>query len=227
MTKRYVVTVDGPAGSGKSTVSRLLARELSCVYLDTGALYRAVALKVSRAGLAPDDRAGIAALCAKTAVALAVREGATRVLLDGQDVTEEIRTPAISMLASTVSALPEVRQRLLAVQREAAPAGGIVAEGRDMGTVVFPGADVKFFLTAGPEERGRRRWLELKQRGHEVELAEVIRDVARRDRQDSGREIAPLRPSGDAVLVDSTGKSVEEVVQEMLRVIKGKGNRVF
>lgn len=227
MTKRYVVTVDGPAGSGKSTVSRLLARELSCVYLDTGALYRAVALKVSRAGLAPDDRAGIAALCAKTAVALAVREGATRVLLDGQDVTEEIRTPAISMLASTVSALPEVRQRLLAVQRETAPAGGIVAEGRDMGTVVFPGADVKFFLTAGPEERGRRRWLELKQRGHEVELAEVIRDVARRDRQDSGREIAPLRPSGDAVLVDSTGKSVEEVVQEMLRVIKGKGNRVF
>jgi len=222
-----VVTVDGPAGSGKSTVSRLLARELSCVYLDTGALYRAVALKVSRAGLAPDDRAGIAALCAKTAVALAVREGATRVLLDGQDVTEEIRTPAISMLASTVSALPEVRQRLLAVQRETAPAGGIVAEGRDMGTVVFPGADVKFFLTAGPEERGRRRWLELKQRGHEVELAEVIRDVARRDRQDSGREIAPLRPSGDAVLVDSTGKSVEEVVQEMLRVIKGKGNRVF
>jgi len=222
-----VVTVDGPAGSGKSTVSRLLARELSCVYLDTGALYRAVALKVSRAGLAPDDRAGIAALCAKTAVALAVREGATRVLLDGQDVTEEIRTPAISMLASTVSALPEVRQRLLAVQREAAPAGGIVAEGRDMGTVVFPGADVKFFLTAGTEERGRRRWLELKQRGHEVELAEVIRDVARRDRQDSGREIAPLRPSGDAVLVDSTGKSVEEVVQEMLRVIKGKGNRVF
>jgi len=227
LTKRYVVTVDGPAGSGKSTVSRLLARELSCVYLDTGALYRAVALKVSRAGLAPDDRAGIAALCAKTAVALAVREGATRVLLDGQDVTEEIRTPAISMLASTVSALPEVRQRLLAVQRETAPAGGIVAEGRDMGTVVFPGADVKFFLTAGPEERGRRRWLELKQRGHEVELAEVIRDVARRDRQDSGREIAPLRPSGDAVLVDSTGKSVEEVVQEMLRVIKGKGNRVF
>jgi len=227
LTKRYVVTVDGPAGSGKSTVSRLLARELSCVYLDTGALYRAVALKVSRAGLAPDDRAGIAALCAKTAVALAVREGATRVLLDGQDVTEEIRTPAISMLASTVSALPEVRQRLLAVQRESGPAGGIVAEGRDMGTVVFPGADVKFFLTAGPEERGRRRWLELKQRGHEVELAEVIRDVARRDRQDSGREIAPLRPSGDAVLVDSTGKSVEEVVQEMLRVIKGKGNRVF
>jgi len=227
LTKRYVVTVDGPAGSGKSTVSRLLARELSCVYLDTGALYRAVALKVSRAGLAPDDRAGIAALCAETAVSLAVREGATRVLLEGQDVTEEIRTPAISMLASTVSALPEVRQRLLAVQREAAPAGGIVAEGRDMGTVVFPGADVKFFLTAGPEERGRRRWLELRQRGHEVELAEVIRDVARRDRQDSGREIAPLRPSGDAVLVDSTGKSVEEVVQEMLRVIRGKENNVF
>ena len=118
--------------------------------------------------------------------------------------------------------MPEVRQRLLAVQREAAQAGGLVAEGRDMGTVVFPGADVKFFLTAGPEERGRRRWLELKEQGHEVELAEVIGDVERRDRQDSGRAIAPLRPPEDAVLVDSTGKSVEEVVGEMLRVIKDK-----
>jgi len=222
LTKRCVVTVDGPAGSGKSTVSRLLARELACVYLDTGALYRAVALKVSRAGLSAADRPGIAALCADTDITLALHEDSTRVLLDGQDVTDLIRTPAISMLASAVSAVPEVRQRLLAVQREAALAGGIVAEGRDMGTVVFPGADVKFFLTAGPEERGRRRWLELRERGHDVELAEVIRDVERRDRQDSGRAIAPLRPPEDAVLVDSTGKSVEEVVGEMLRVIKDK-----
>lgn len=222
MTKRYVVTVDGPAGSGKSTVSRLLARALAYVYLDTGALYRAVALKVSDAGLAATDRTGIAALCGETAVALVEREGATRILLDGRDVTELIRTPAISMLASTVSAVPEVRQRLLAVQREAARSGGIVAEGRDMGTVVFPGADVKFFLTAGPEERGRRRWLELRERGHVVDLEDVIRDVVLRDRQDSEREIAPLRPSEDGVLVDSTGKTVEEVVEEMLRVINGK-----
>ncbi len=227
MTKRCVVTVDGPAGSGKSTVSRLLARELAYVYLDTGALYRAVALKVTRAGVDVSDRAGIAALCGETDVALVERGGAARILLDGRDVTELIRSPEISMLASTVSAVPEVRQRLLAVQREAALAGGIVAEGRDMGTVVFPGADVKFFLTAGPEERGRRRWLELRERGHEVSLEDVIRDVVRRDRQDSEREIAPLRPAADGVLVDSTGKTVGEVVSEMLQVIKSKENEVL
>lgn len=222
MTKRYVVTVDGPAGSGKSTVSKLLARRLSYVYLDTGALYRAVALKVSSEGLSAADRAGIAALCGETDIALAECEGATRILLDGRDVTELIRTPEISMLASTVSAHPEVRQRLLDVQREAALAGGVVAEGRDMGTVVFPGADVKFFLTAGAEERGRRRWLELRERGHEVGLDEVLHDVVRRDRQDSEREIAPLRPSEDGILVDSTGKSIEDVVEEMFKAIKAR-----
>lgn len=227
MTKRYVVTVDGPAGSGKSTVGRLLARALAYVYLDTGALYRAVALKVGRAGLDASDKPGIAALCSETAVEFVERDGVTRIRLDGRDVTELIRTPEISMLASTVSAVPEVRQRLLAVQRDAARAGGIVAEGRDMGTVVFPGADVKFFLTAGPEERGRRRWLELRERGHEADLEDVIRDVARRDRQDSEREIAPLRPAEDGVFVDSTGKTVEEVVGEMLRVIKGKENKTL
>jgi cytidylate kinase len=220
LTKKCVVTVDGPAGSGKSTVSRLLARRLSYVYLDTGALYRAVALKVSKAGLSAADRAGIAALSGETDIALAELEGTTRILLDGRDVTEFIRTPEISMLASTVSALPEVRQRLLAVQREAARRGGVVAEGRDMGTVVFPGAEVKFFLTAGAEERARRRWLELRERGHEVLLDEVLRDVVWRDRQDSEREIAPLRASEDAVLVDSTGKSIEDVVEEMFRAIK-------
>jgi cytidylate kinase len=227
LTKRYVVTVDGPAGSGKSTVSRLLARRLSYVYLDTGALYRALALKISLAGLATADRVGIAALCSATDVALGECEGATRILLDGRDVTELIRTPEISMLASTVSALPEVRQRLLAVQREAALSGGIVAEGRDMGTVVFPGADVKFFLTAGPEERSRRRWLELRERGHEVSLDEVLRDVLRRDRQDSERAIAPLRPSDDGVLVDSTGKTIDEVVEEMLGAVRRKASKAL
>jgi len=227
LTKRYVVTVDGPAGSGKSTVSRLLARRLGYVYLDTGALYRALALKVSRSGLAADDRAGIAALCAGTAIALDGQGGETRILLDGRDVTGLIRTPEISMLASTVSALPEVRQRLLDMQREAARSGGVVAEGRDMGTVVFPWADVKFFLTAGPEERGRRRWLELQQRGHEVSLDEVLRDVVLRDRQDTEREVAPLRPSDDAIRVDSTGKGIEDVVEEMLGVVAAKRNETF
>ena len=227
MTKKYVVTVDGPAGSGKSTVARLLAQKLSYVYLDTGALYRALALKVRMANLSPDNREKIAVLCGSTTVALRERDGATRIQLDGKDVTELIRTPEISMLASTISALPEVRGALLSVQRDSAREGGVVAEGRDMGTVVFPGADVKFYLTASPEERSRRRWLELKNRGHEVSLEEVLRDVVQRDRQDSEREIAPLRPSDDGVLIDSTGKNIDEVVEEMLGAVRGKSSKAL
>ena len=227
MTKKYVVTVDGPAGSGKSTVGRLLAQRLSYVYLDTGALYRAMALKIQAAGLSHGDREKIAALCASTAIALRERDGATRVMLDGKDVTEFIRTPEISMLASTISTLPEVRGALLSVQRDTARDGGVVAEGRDMGTVVFPGADVKFFLTASAGERSRRRWHELRERGHEVGLEEVLRDVVQRDRQDSEREIAPLRPSDDGVLVDSTGKTINEVVEEMLGAVRGKSSKTL
>jgi cytidylate kinase len=227
LTKKYVVTVDGPAGSGKSTAGRLLAQKLSYVYLDTGALYRAMALKVRKASLSPDNREKIADLCGSTAIALRERDGATRIVLDGEDVTELIRTPEISMLASTISALPEVRDALLSVQRDSARDGGVVAEGRDMGTVVFPGADVKFFLTASAGERSRRRWLELRERGHEVSLEEVLRDVVQRDRQDSEREIAPLRPSDDGVLVDSTGKTIDEVVEEMLGAVRRKSSKAL
>jgi cytidylate kinase len=227
LTKKYVVTVDGPAGSGKSTAGRLLAQKLSYVYLDTGALYRAMALKVRTASLSPDNREKIADLCGSTAIALRERAGATRIVLDGEDVTELIRTPEISMLASTISAQPEVRAALLSVQRDSAREGGVVAEGRDMGTVVFPGADVKFFLTASAGERSRRRWLELRDRGHEVTLEEVLRDVVQRDRQDSEREIAPLRPSDDGVLVDSTGKTIDEVVEEMLGAVRRKSSKAL
>ncbi len=227
MTKKYVVTVDGPAGSGKSTVGRLLAQKLSYVYLDTGALYRAMALKVRTAGLSHDKREQIAALCGSTTIALRERGGATRILLDGVDVTEIIRTPEISMLASTVSALPEVREALLSVQRDSANEGGVVAEGRDMGTVVFPAADVKFFLTASAGERSRRRWLELREREHEVSLEEVLRDVVQRDRQDSERKIAPLRLSDDGVLIDSTGKTIDEVVEEMLGAVRSRASKAL
>jgi cytidylate kinase len=227
LTKKYVVTVDGPAGSGKSTVGRLLAQRLSYVYLDTGALYRAMALKIRAAGLSPDERGKIDALCRTTAIALRESDGATRVVLDGEDVTELIRTPEISMLASTISTLPEVRRALLSVQQDAARDGGVVAEGRDMGTVVFPGADVKFFLTASAGERGRRRWQELRQRGHETSLEVVLTEVVQRDRQDSEREIAPLRPADDGVLVDSTGKSIDEVVEEMLGEVRAKSSKAL
>lgn len=227
MTKKYVVTVDGPAGSGKSTVGRLLAKRLSYVYLDTGALYRAMALKVRMAGVSPDSREKIAILCGSTEIALRECDGTTRILLDGEDVTERIRTPEISMLASTISALPEVRASLLSVQRDSVRDGGVVAEGRDMGTVVFPGADVKFFLTASAGERGRRRWQELKDRGHEVSLEEVLKDVVQRDRQDSERELAPLRPSDDGVLIDSTGKNIDEVVEEMIGAVRGKSSKAL
>jgi cytidylate kinase len=227
LTKKYVVTVDGPAGSGKSTVGRLLAKRLSYVYLDTGALYRAMALKIRMAGVFPDSREKIALLCRSTEIVLRECDGTTRILLDGEDVTERIRTPEISMLASTISALPEVRASLLSVQRDSVRDGGVVAEGRDMGTVVFPGADVKFFLTASAGERGRRRWLELKDRGHEVSLEEVLKDVVQRDRQDSERELAPLRPSDDGVLIDSTGKGIDEVVEEMLGAVRGKSSKAL
>ena len=227
MTKKYVVTVDGPAGSGKSTVGRLLAKRLSYVYLDTGALYRAMALKVRMASVSPDSREKIAILCRSTEIALRECDGTARILLDGEDVTERIRTPEISMLASTISALPEVRASLLSVQRDSVRDGGVVAEGRDMGTVVFPGADVKFFLTASAGERGRRRWQELKDRGHEVSLEEVLKDVVQRDRQDSERELAPLRPSDDGVLIDSTGKNIDEVVEEMLGAVRGKSSKAL
>jgi CMP/dCMP kinase len=227
LTKKYVVTVDGPAGSGKSTVGRLLAQKLSYVYLDTGALYRAMALKVRNASLSPGNREKVAVLCRATTIALRECDGATRILLDGEDVTELIRTPEISMLASTISALPEVRGALLSVQRDSARDGGVVAEGRDMGTVVFPGADVKFFLTASAGERSRRRWMELKDRGHEVSLDEVLRDVVQRDRQDSERELAPLRPADDGVLVDSTGKNIDEVVEEMLGAVRRRSSKAL
>ena len=228
MTKKYVVTVDGPAGSGKSTVGRLLAQKLSYVYLDTGALYRAMALKVRMASLSRITARRLRPSAGPRQLPFASTIGATRIILDGKDVTELIRTPEISMLASTVSALPEVRGC------PATPCSGTrpvraVSWPRDgiWGPSCFPVADVKFFLTASAGERGRRRWLELRDRGHEVSLEEVLRDVVQRDRQDSEREIAPLRPSDDGVLIDSTGKNIGEVVEEMLGAVRRKSSKAL
>ena len=221
MKQCLVITVDGPAGSGKSTVSRLLAERLSCSYLDTGALYRAVALKALREGIDADDTSGLEALCGRTRVTLRGGPGgATRVLVDDEDVTLLIRAPEVSMLASQVSAVAAVRRALLPIQREAAATGGIVAEGRDMGTVVFPDAPFKFFLTASIEERSRRRYLELVEKDPGISVDDVREDAARRDRRDSDRPVAPLRVAEGAIVIDSTNLSVSKVVEKMLGIIR-------
>ncbi len=221
MEKRLVITVDGPAGAGKSTVSKLLAQKLSYIYLDTGALYRAFACKVAEEGIPVDDEKRLSDLCAGFNVSLKSANSVLKVFVDNKDVTKKIRGQDIGMLASKISAVPIVRKTLLSIQRETGKNGGIVAEGRDMGTVVFPHADFKFFLNASVEERSRRRFMELVGKGENPNFEEVKRDLIIRDRQDSERKIAPLKPSKDSIAIDSTDMNITEVVAEMIKVING------
>jgi cytidylate kinase len=225
--KRLIVTIDGPAGAGKSTVSRLIADALSYIYLDTGALYRAVAYKVYREGLVEGTEEQIGDLCRRTDVNLKSDQSRVQVYVDGCDVTDDIRDPRISMLASRISALPIVRERLLAVQREMAENGGIIAEGRDMGTVVFPHADIKFFLDASVEERARRRYDELRGRGLDADPEEVREEIVLRDLQDRTRDIAPLRAAPDAIIIDSSNHGVRDVAGRMLTLIRRRYGDAF
>lgn len=214
----FLVAIDGPAGAGKSTVSREVARRLGFTMIDTGALYRAVALAALRGGIAHDDEAGLEALLRK----IELRLEEDRIFLDGEDVSREIRTPEISLGASRVSTVPAVRAGLLRLQRKlgrAAPRGAVL-EGRDIGTVIFPDADAKIFLTASVEQRAMRRTEELRARGEEVDYEEVLADQIRRDRRDSERSLAPLRPAEDAIVVDSSGRTIEEVVEEIVRTVR-------
>ena len=211
-----IVAIDGPAGAGKSTVARQLARRLGFTIIDTGAIYRSVALAAQRAGIAWEDDTGLSRLLD---AGLGLTFQGERVLLRGEDVTEAIRTPEISRGASVVSARPVVRQKLLQLQRDlgrAAPRGAVL-EGRDIGTVVFPDADVKFFLTASDEARAQRRHAELNEKGLSVPLPEVLTDQRRRDKDDTERAIAPLRAAVDAVVVDTTGFDLEQVVERCFR----------
>lgn len=210
-----IIAIDGPSGAGKSTITKLLADRLGYVHIDTGAMFRAVALAVKRAGLDGTDDDSLERLCREIEIHFLRDNGCCRVLTNGEDVTEAIRTPEISTLTSAISARKVVRDFLLTLQRSMGNEGGVILEGRDIGTVVFPDADVKFFLSASVEERGRRRWIELKAKGADVSLEETIEAVALRDKQDSGREHAPLRRADDAIDIDSTGLSIDEVITRM------------
>ena len=215
-----IVTIDGPSGGGKSTISRLLARELGYTFLDTGAMYRAVGLAVQRAGLAMEESVALGPLLAGLELIFIDAAEDTGVILNGEDVSVAIRTPAMAMIASRVSALPMVRRRLTELQREIGGRGGVVAEGRDMGTVVFPSAAHKFFLEASPAERARRRVLQLREQGQEVDANEILGQIIERDQADSSRVHAPLKPAADALIVDSSHLDIAGVVALMLAQIK-------
>jgi len=217
---RPIIAIDGPAGAGKSTVAKRVAQSLGFVLLDTGALYRAVALAAQRGKVDVNDAARSGALAEDVARRSAIKLEPERVTLDGEDVSRAIRTPDIGMDASTVSAHPAVRKALLDMQRKAGEDGGIVAEGRDIGTVVFPDAEYKFFLTASPEVRAQRRYEELLAKGATVTVEETLAEVKRRDAQDTGRVVAPLKPAADAVLLDSSTIPIDDVLALILARIR-------
>ena len=211
-----VVCIDGPSGAGKGTVARRLAQRLGWHLLDSGALYRLAALAGARHGLALEDRSAHARLAEQLDIRFTSREdGGERVLLDGEDVSGELRSEAAGAGASRVATWPQLRQALLGRQRAFAQAPGLVADGRDMGTVVFPEAALKIFLVATPEERARRRYNQLKDKDSGVSLAALSREIAARDRQDSSRAVSPLHPAGDAVVIDSTSLGIDEVVEQI------------
>ncbi len=218
-----VIAIDGPSGAGKSTTARRLAERLGYLYIDTGAMYRAVGWKAARERIDPADEEGLAALCGRTTVTLDSRGPSLRVFVDGTDVSQAIRTPEMGNQASSVSKSPSVRARLLELQRALGRDGGVVMDGRDIGTVVFPDADVKFFLDASAEERGRRRWRELTDKGIKVDQERITQEIRDRDRQDSSRVLAPLRRADDARVIDSTALTADEVLDRMLDAIPGAG----
>ena len=218
----YAIAIDGPAGAGKSTIAKVLAKELGLIYVDTGALYRTVGYFTTGRGIALDDVAGITAALSDLTVELKYVEGVQRVFANGEDVSDLIRTPAISMAASAVSAIPAVRDYLLATQRDIAAKNSVVMDGRDIGTVILPDAKVKIFLTASPESRARRRYDELQAKGDPATYEEVLADMVKRDYDDSHRATAPLKQAEDAVLVDTSGDTLEQSVARMKAVVAEK-----
>lgn len=220
------VAIDGPSGAGKSSIARLAAKKLGFVYVDTGAIYRSVGLCVKRRGIRPGDAEAVAALLEEIRIDIEYDGGGEQhMLLCGEDVSEEIRMPEVSLYASEVSAIPRVREFLLEMQREMARRFNVIMDGRDIGTVVLPGADVKIFLTASPEKRAARRLAELRAKGVETDYEQVLGDMKRRDDNDSGRKTAPLRAAEDAIRFDNTDGTLEENTERLVGIITGRLGR--
>jgi len=217
-----IITIDGPAGSGKSTISRLLAKKINFLYLDTGAMYRAVALAANRAGISLGNGERLGELCRSLDLYFETGEDTPRLFLNHEDISMAIRSPEIDIAASTVSAVKEVREAMTDLQRKMARGVNIVAEGRDMGTVVFPGAQYKFFLTASADARTERRFKERLLRGESVSSASVSAELKKRDHQDETRALAPLKPAADAIIIDSTGLFIELVLEKIFSCLKTK-----
>jgi cytidylate kinase len=220
--RKLVIAIDGPAASGKSTTAKLVARKLAYLHVDTGAMYRAVTVKVLRAGLALDDQRGIGKLMESTHVELRGVDGELQVLLDGEDVSDEIRSVTVTRAVSAVSSMRKVRQAMVREQRALGRDGGIVLEGRDIGTVVFPDADLKFFMVAGIEARAHRRRLDLAADGVDADLGTLMREIEERDRKDSSRRESPLRKAEDAVEIDTSSLTIEEQVDMVVRIVREK-----
>ncbi len=221
-----IIAIDGPSGAGKSTVGKGLAKRLGYVYIDTGAMYRAIALKMEQRGVALEEEEALDAFLASIHLSFAADGDENRLFCNGEEVTHAIRTPEISRLASHISKSRVVREAMVRLQREMGREGGVVLEGRDIGTVVFPEADLKFYLDADPEERGRRRYRELLEKGMAVEFEKTLQEVMERDRNDMNRSLSPLRKAEDAIHIDSTHRSVEEVVNEMYQIVEKKRKKI-
>jgi CMP/dCMP kinase len=224
--KKLTIAIDGPAGAGKSTVAQIVAHELRYTYIDTGAMYRAITWQAICQHLSGQDVSQIIQIARSCSLELAYQNGKIYVVINGTDVTEEIRRPEVSRMVSAVALIPQVRAEMLVKQRALATAGGVVMDGRDIGTHVLPDADIKFFLTASMEERARRRWLELCQKGFKMNQAQMQQEIAARDKIDCEREAAPLVQAKDAILLDTTGLSVAATVKQILTICEERLNFV-
>ena len=213
IAEKFNVAIDGPAGSGKSTIAKLLAKDYNILYLDTGAMYRACALKALESGIDIENEAEVCDVMRELRLSIEYENGAQKTMLDGRDVSEEIRKPSVSMAASKVSAHPSVRMKMVEKQREIAKKMSCVLDGRDIGTFVLPDADFKFFLTASPDVRAKRRFDEMTAKGYTVDFETLKADIIRRDEQDASRALAPLRQADDAILIDTSNLSIEEVLE--------------